>query len=71
MAVTVLGNDPNHTKLHADTAAAQTALNALPATSAAALALATKELLRAQTAEVHTCIATGRLSPATILSTLS
>ena len=71
MAVTVLGNDPNHTKLHADTAAAQTALNALPSTSGAALVIAARELLRAQTAEVQTCMATGRLSAATILSTLS
>jgi hypothetical protein len=71
MAVSVLGNDPNHAALHASTAAAQTVVNGLPASSSLAVITASKALLAAQISEVVYCLGTGRLNPATILSTLS
>ena len=71
MAVTVLSSDPNHTILHARVAAAQTAVNNLPAASTIAKQLANDALRAAQIDEVVYCMNSGRLNPATILSTLS
>jgi len=71
MAVTVLGNDPNHTKLHNDTTNAQTAVTNTPVAATLLTTLAGQALRAAQVAEVVYCMNTGRLNPATILSTLS
>ena len=73
MTVAVLGNDPNHAKLHADTAAAQAKVNSLSPTGAshALYTTALIELRRAQDAEAEYCKVTGRISGAAILSTLS
>lgn len=71
MAVSPKAGDVNGTQLHATTAAAQAAVNALPASSTVALAAANGALFKAQVDEVTYYMNTGRLNPATILSTLS
>lgn len=71
MAVSPSGRDTNGNVLHNITSAAQTAVNALPSTSTVALQAANSALFKAQIDEVTYYMNTGRLNPATILSTLS
>lgn len=71
MAVSPSSNDVNGNQLHNITAAAQAAVNALPAASTVALAAANGALRQAQINEIIYYINTGRLNPATILSSLS
>ena len=71
MTVSPNSGDVNGTQLHATTTAAQTLVNGLPTTSTVALAAANSALRAAQIAEIVYYINTGRLNPATILSTLT
>lgn len=71
MAVAPLGQDANGTRLHADTAAAAAAVAAVPAASTLLATLAANKLRQAQIDEVVYYMNTGRINPATVLSTLS